>query len=457
MLILLLTMNLISCWLYQWFKQSILLFIWLLLCLFASYAWVERRCKVSVGQLLWHSLRGLLWLPFSGLLAFSLWRYCWQPPSQWLDQFNQQRWQVLPLLLLAYCGLVWLAGHFSHNTWKESLLVLTGWVSRLVILAVSLLAFQVVITHLALPYQRLSARILWLFWLTGKYLLWLDLLLRLRQQRLQLSVKWWGLVLLLCFIGWSFSGQFFPRTSTTPQIIAHRGADQTSIPNTIPALKAVLPERPALAEIDLQLTSDQHFVVSHDADTRRLTGKKKIIANTSLATLQRLTLAHSHRSIHYATFGAYLAVAQHAAQPLLIEMKPALSTNICNQFRQHYQLLLPPGTQFHSARLQTVTRLQHETSQPVGYILPFTVTALPATTADFYSLDWHLLNPLVVAQAKKQGQLVYAWTVNQKWLFQALRQFGVAAVITDRTAQMQRQANQPATYTSGLMLLLLNF
>ena len=154
MLILLLTMNLISCWLYQWFKQPILLFIWLLLCLFASYAWVERRCKVSVGQLLWHSLRGLLWLPFSGLLAFSLWRYCWQPPSQWLDQFNQQRWQILPLLLLAYCGVVWLAGHFSHNTWKESLLVLTGWVSRLVILAVSLLAFQVVITHLALPYQR---------------------------------------------------------------------------------------------------------------------------------------------------------------------------------------------------------------------------------------------------------------------------------------------------------------
>lgn len=458
LLILLLIMNLMSCWLYHWFHQPVLLFIWLLLCQFASYAWVARYRKPSFVQLLRDSLIGLLWLPFSGLIAFSLWRYSWQPPGQWLDQFNQQRWQLLPLLVLGYCGLVWLTSYLGHNTWKTRLTILAGWAARLVILALGLVACQILVSHLTtLPGQRLSARILWLFWLTGKYLLWLDLLLRLRQQRLQLPVKWLGLVVLLCLIGWPFSGQLYPEITTTPKIIAHRGADQTNIPNTIPAFKAILPEQPALAEIDLQLTGDQQFIVSHDADTARLTGKKQKIAKTSLAKLQRLTLKTAHRSVHYASFKAYLAIAQHAKQPLLVEIKPALSAQICQQFYQRYRLLLPAGTQFHSAHLQTVTRLQREVVQPVGYIMPFTATALPKTTADFYSLDWHLLNPLIIAQANQQGQPIYAWTVNQNWLFQAMRQFGVSGVITDRTAQMQRQAEQPASYTSGLILLLLNF
>ncbi|MFD0897717.1 glycerophosphodiester phosphodiesterase family protein [Loigolactobacillus binensis] len=454
----LLILNLSSYWLYR--KSSGhagLLLGWLLFTLFISYAWVERTQALTWWQLVGHSLRGGLWLPFSGLLSFSFWRYSWRPPQTLFDQVINHRWQILPVLLVLYL----VASGFCarpHFVWRLKLVF--GWCGALLLLAGGLLLLQWGCDHLAGINARFSARLFWLLWLNGKYVLWLGLLLRLRNQPVVIDYRWaGGSLLVLLALGWSFSGQFFAKTAMTPQIVAHRGVNgNTGVPNTLQALHQTVPARPAMVEIDLRLTGDQKFVVSHDATTGQLAATEQTVATTTLAQLQRLPLTKNGQTAHYASFTAYLKAAQQAHQPLLVELKakqdwPAVTT----QFVQQYRGKLLPTTQFHCTSLAAVKLLRQHGLTPVGYILPFTVVGLPANQADFYSTDWRTLNPLIVAQARRQGKPLYVWTVEHNWALQAVRHLNAAKVITDHTSQVRRELQAKPQYLGNLLLLLLNF
>ncbi|MCL5457437.1 hypothetical protein MK904_05085 [Loigolactobacillus coryniformis] len=457
MLIILLLLNVSSYWVYHNSGgNTLLLLVWLLLGLIASYAWVERTQALTWWQLLGHSLRGSLWLPFSGLLAFNFWRYSWQPPSGLLDQFLNHRWQILPLILVLYLSII---SFGVRHYFSKYLPHVTRWLGLLLLLAVSLLIVQWGSDQIGGTFSRYSVRLLWLVWLNGKYLLWLDLLLRLRQQPMTLDYRWFGVGLLLVIIlAWPMSGQFFAKTATQPQIIAHRGVNGQGVQNTISALHSTVPAQPSLVEIDLRTTHDQQFIVSHDADTRRLTGQANNIAHTNLAHLQNLTLTENGQHAHYASFADYLQTAQKVKQPLLIELKASDHfQRMAREFVQQYHTKLPASAQFHSASLTLVNLLKQARFTPVGYILPFTQTGLPATHADFYSVDWRTLNPLIVAQARQQGKPLYVWTVDQVWALQAVRHLNTAVVITDQTSQVQQQLHQPAGYNGNLLLLLANF
>ncbi len=457
MLVLLLLMNLSSYWLYHKSGgNTSLLFIWLLLCLVASYAWVERSQALTWWQLLGHSLRGGLWLPFSGLLAFHFWRYSWQPPSHLLDQFLNQRWQILPVLFVVYLGLVGLTA-YSNFSWR--FVVVAKWLLALLLLAGSLLVLQWGSDHLGGQFSRFSARLLWLLWLNGKYVLWLGLLLQLRGQRLSLDYRWASAGLLVALLyAWPLSGEFFALKAAQPQIIAHRGVNQSGVQNTISALQHTAPAHPNFVEIDLRLTADQQFIVSHDANTRQLTGKSELIAQTKLTQLQRLQLTEKGQQAHYASFTDYLHAAKQVHQPLLIELKvPTHVAEVTTDFARQFRTKLPAITQFHSTSLPTVERLRQRGLTPVGYILPFTVVGLPATPANFYSVDWRTLNPLIVAQARQQHKPLYVWTVDHAWALQAVRHLGATQVITDQTTRVRQRLQQPAGYTANLALLLANF
>ncbi len=457
LLIVLLLLNLSSYWIYHKSggNASILL-LWLLFSLFISYAWVERTQALTWWQLIGHSLRGSLWLPFSGLLSFSFWRYSWQPPSLLLDYLINHRWQILPLLLLGYLGLVALT---LQGAVVGRLKVIGGWLLLLVLLAVILLLLQWGCDQLGDPIKRNSARLFWLLWLNGKYLLWLGLLSHLRQQSLIVDYRWASVgLLVLVIFAWPLSGAFIAKGATHPQIIAHRGVDGGGVPNTLSALKLTTPAQPSLVEIDLRLTQDQQFVVSHDADTHHLARQNQIIAQTTLAQLQQLTLTENGRQGHYASFSDYLQTAKQAQQPLLIELKAgAHFRTLTTKFVQQYRAKLPATTQFHSTNLATVNSLRQQGLAPVGYILPFTLTGLPATAANFYSVDWRTLNPLIVVQAQQKGKPLYIWTVDHNWVLQAVRHLKVDAVITDQTSKVQRQMQQAPGYVGNLILLLLNF
>jgi len=73
-----------------------------------------------------------------------------------------------------------------------------------------------------------------------------------------------------------------------PLIIAHRGASYSAPENTIASAKLAWQEDTDALECDVHKTRDNHIIVSHDPDTFRTTGIKKIIRDEKLIDLQKL-------------------------------------------------------------------------------------------------------------------------------------------------------------------------
>jgi glycerophosphoryl diester phosphodiesterase len=73
-----------------------------------------------------------------------------------------------------------------------------------------------------------------------------------------------------------------------PVLVAHRGASHDAPENTLPAFHLAWEQGADAIEGDFHLTSDQKIICIHDKDTARVTGKKLIVARSTLAELRAL-------------------------------------------------------------------------------------------------------------------------------------------------------------------------
>jgi glycerophosphoryl diester phosphodiesterase len=72
------------------------------------------------------------------------------------------------------------------------------------------------------------------------------------------------------------------------EVIAHRGASHDAPENTITALQLGFEQGAQSGELDVWVSHDGHPVVIHDADTKRVAGVAKKVAEQTLAELQTL-------------------------------------------------------------------------------------------------------------------------------------------------------------------------
>lgn len=77
-------------------------------------------------------------------------------------------------------------------------------------------------------------------------------------------------------------------TAHSQMITAHRGASHDAPENTLAAFELAWQQGADAVEADFYLTADNQIVCIHDADTRRTTGVKRVVAQTTLDELRRL-------------------------------------------------------------------------------------------------------------------------------------------------------------------------
>ena len=77
---------------------------------------------------------------------------------------------------------------------------------------------------------------------------------------------------------------------TNIPLIAHRGESFDAPENTLAAFALAWERGDEAIELDVHLTADRRLIVSHDADTLRTTGEKRVIADHTLSDLRRLGL-----------------------------------------------------------------------------------------------------------------------------------------------------------------------
>lgn len=79
-----------------------------------------------------------------------------------------------------------------------------------------------------------------------------------------------------------------PEKSRAVEIIAHRGESHDAPENTLASFQLAWDRGVKAIELDVHLTNDGALIISHDADTERTTGTKKIINESTLAELRTL-------------------------------------------------------------------------------------------------------------------------------------------------------------------------
>lgn len=250
-----------------------------------------------------------------------------------------------------------------------------------------------------------------------------------------------------------------------PIVIAHRGVDgDNALQNSISALKKTnRSAKPYYTEMDVQETKDQKFVVSHDSNLKKLTGKNLIAQKLTLKQATKLTAYESRHSEKLASFDKYLNEAHKIGQLLIVELKVSKydSKHMLDIFVNKYaQKLVSYGDVVHSLDYKTVYELKKKAPKlKVGYILPFNVLGVPKTVANFYSVEYSTLNDDFVTEAQRQHKKVYTWTVNRSPSMYGDLSMGVNGIITDNASKLNRTIknyHSKKTYLYKMLALMLN-
>lgn len=228
-----------------------------------------------------------------------------------------------------------------------------------------------------------------------------------------------------------------------PLTISHRGVDNgNGVQNTIPAMAATIKEKPDYIEMDIQETKDGQFVVFHDKNFRKLTGRDKTTHELTLAEAQELQAVENGHVAPIASFDDYLAYANEHQQKLLIEIKTTSddSKEMIDRFIEKYQqTILTYHHRIHSLDYDVVTELKEKAPKLyVSYVLPYNLV-FPQTPANAYTMEETTLTSDFVQRAHLEDKGVYAWTVNDADSMDRMVSLNVNGIVTDDLKTLQEQ------------------
>ncbi len=220
-------------------------------------------------------------------------------------------------------------------------------------------------------------------------------------------------------------------------VMAHRGASKDAPENTIPAFEKAVEMKSDFIELDVQETSDGAVVVTHDVNTKRVTGYNEFVWNMTLDEIKQLDAAH------------YFYGYENVEIPTLSEVFDAvggkIKFNIELKYNRHTQNLAKSVadiiTQYGLENDCVITSSKKEALKdmkevmpdiPCGYILSVSIGKYyDLDYADFFSLDLNYVTKKSLSNCHKVGKPVNAWTVNDTDSMEKMIALGVDSIITD--------------------------
>ena len=212
-----------------------------------------------------------------------------------------------------------------------------------------------------------------------------------------------------------------------PLLLGHRGSRSPgSIPeNTVPAFDLALRHGCDGFEFDIRLSSDRQALVCHDPRSKGMpvsTSKRAQLPH--LPTLEEVLSGYGKRGF------------------LDMELKvPGLTEIVLDDLRRH-----PPErgfviSSFLPEVLIDIRARSHAT--PLGIIFEKRVPGWKELPIDCVMAEKSLITGTLVDQVHEAGKRLFAWTVNDKAAMLCLAQWGVDAVISDRTELLVRTLRSP--------------
>ena len=235
-------------------------------------------------------------------------------------------------------------------------------------------------------------------------------------------------------------------------LIAHRGESHDAPENTLAAFAIAWQRGDEAIELDVHLTADRRLIVSHDADTERMLGRKLVIAEQPLAKLQQIGLPTLEEVLAQMPEGkrafVEIKVGPEALEPL--------SNVLANHPHPARDIVII------SFDLQTVRAAKQRLPQHEAYLLieqkqdektgrwrpvpsEMIAQALDAR-ADGLDIGFNLsIDQHLIDQAHAAGLKLLVWTIDDPAIARRMIGLGVDGITTNRAAWLREQLERDDT------------
>lgn len=245
-------------------------------------------------------------------------------------------------------------------------------------------------------------------------------------------------------------------------ITAHRGASTVAPENTLAAFQAAVDAGADAIEFDVRLSADGAVVVFHDSDFRRIAGDPRAVVETPLAAMREIDAGSWFDPVfageRIVTLAEALAFIDGRAIAL-VELKPdphnasALLAAVLAEIERdghgrHVVLASLSPDLVRAARI----------AAPEARLALFANAALPGTARrtdfDMLGLNHLQVDVRAVADARRRGYRLQAWTVNDPARMARYMDLGVDDISTDVPAEAVRVRDERSALTDVEQLLV---
>ena len=214
------------------------------------------------------------------------------------------------------------------------------------------------------------------------------------------------------------------------KVFAHRGFSHKYPEMTQIAYQAAIEAGVDGFECDVRLTKDKEIMCFHDSDTKRITGKRKLVSRVSAQELIRDANAMRLEEL--------LVMAIEAKKDLLIESKhPVLSSgaienrtiDLINKYRQEIDTA-GIDVVIISFSFWAVRRVEKRDAK-CAKVIRYGISAL-FTRTNYVAIKITTLKRYPFLIKLIRAKRIYVWTVNSKEDLKWLKERKIYGVITDR-------------------------
>ncbi len=241
-------------------------------------------------------------------------------------------------------------------------------------------------------------------------------------------------------------------------MVAHRGASGEAPENTLPAFQLAWEQGADAIEADFRLTKDGHVVCVHDRDTKRVSGKKLIVKDSTLAELQLLDVGSfkgpQFKGVPIPTISEVLAVVPEGKK-IYIEIKsgkeivPQLLRDIQKSKLGNDQLVV---ICFDSAVLLEIKTLAPQLKLKTSWLVNFkkgkngeikpkmddAFKVMKLIKADGISTSKRFVGEKFIKHVHSLGYEHHVWTIDDIPTAKQYQQWGTHSITTNFPAKMRK-------------------
>ncbi len=250
----------------------------------------------------------------------------------------------------------------------------------------------------------------------------------------------WGLVVMIIVIGGVNLVNAILKdegTRTKHQvIIAHRGDVGAGVENSLPSLRAAAKAKADYSELDVILSQDGEFVVSHDNNVKRLTGVNRDISQSKASQVIGLKTRQNGHQAKLVSLKTYIETAKSLGIKLLIELKPPEGADLDRYASHLISLLKSEGVEkdflVMSLNLPLIEKVEGmDPAIQTGYTISFQLGDFTSQKVDFYAIEDFSYRSALAQKAHRSGKKVYVWTINESNVMSAYFDGKSDGIITD--------------------------